>query len=170
MNASVDTERSADHEATKGASLDDAKTPADEGASQPGASDAIRDEEPGEAPLTALRPTVIAIASTALALTVTSAFLFGTRATVGVGVGGLLATLNFALFIRLVAAFLSQKGNAAPWAVLAGVKLLGLFAFVYIILKRGDLPPLSLAIGYGSLPIGISLGSLFKPRPTSRAR
>jgi hypothetical protein len=123
---------------------------------------------PDEDPSVSLRPTKISIGATALALTVVSALLFDPRATVGVAVGGLLATLNFILFIRLVGAFMSQKGNAAPWAVLAGVKLLGLFAVVYIILKRGDLPALSLAIGYGALPIGISLGSLFKPRPIQK--
>ncbi len=130
--------------------------------------DAPPTDFPDEEPSVSLRPTTISIGATALALTVVSALLFDPRATVGVAVGGLLATLNFILFIRLVGAFMSQKGNAAPWAVLAGVKLLGLFAVVYIILKRGDLPALSLAIGYGALPIGISLGSLVKARPVQK--
>jgi hypothetical protein len=160
MSANVDTEPSAEH---REPALE-TKTPVGKESSDTEAAPA-QIEEP-EAPMAGLRPTVIAIASTALALTLASALLAEPRATVAVAIGGVLATLNFVIFIRLVAAFVSQKGNTAPWAVLAGVKLLGLFATVYIILKRGDLPPLALAIGYGSLPVGISLGSLFKPRPT----
>jgi len=112
-----------------------------------------------------LRPTTMAIGITAVVLTAVSAFIFDGRTTAGVAVGGVLATVNFILFIRLASAFMSQKGNTAPWAVLAGVKLLGLFAFVFIVLKRGDLPALALAIGYASLPIGISLGTLKKSHP-----
>ena len=111
-----------------------------------------------------LRPTVIAIAAAALVFTVASGCFFGGHAAAGVAVGGLLATLNFILFIRLVQAFLTQGGNTAGWTVLAFVKLLGLFAVVYVVLKQGSLPPLALAIGYASLPIGISLGSLVRPR------
>lgn len=161
MSANVDTEKSAEHE-----SVD---PPAERSTAEPAPkTDGTPDDTVEEAPFKALKPTIVTIASVAAAMTVASAFLAGGRTTIAIAIGGLLATLNFILFIRLVAAFLDQKGNSAPWAIVGAVKLVGLFAVVYIILKRGDLPPLGLAMGYGSLPIGISLGTLFKPKPAPK--
>ena len=47
------------------------------------------------------------------------------------------------------------------------LKLVGLFVVVYILVARGGISPLGLAIGYASLPIGIAFATLQKPAPTS---
>lgn len=99
---------------------------------------------------------------TAIVLTVAMALVEGVWWSVGTLIGGVLATLNLLLFSQLASAFIAQKGRSAPWAVLGGVKLLGLFFCVYVILRRGDVAPLAFVIGYGALPIGITLSSLRK--------
>lgn len=106
---------------------------------------------------------VKAAAVTALLLTLAMAVLVGVDFAVGTVIGGVLATLNLLLFVRLGEAFLAQNGRGTPWAILGGLKLLGLFVCVAIILKQGAVSALAFVIGYGALPIGITLSSLFKP-------
>jgi lipopolysaccharide export LptBFGC system permease protein LptF len=112
----------------------------------------------------ALRTVVKTVAVTALVLTAFAFAFADARAAMGVFVGGALATANLVLFIRLGQAFLSQKGASAPWAILGFLKLIALFACVYLILKRGDVSALALVVGYGSLPIGIAVSSLFSSK------
>lgn len=110
----------------------------------------------------AMRQAIMAVAGTALVLAVLSGFAYGVPAALGVVAGGALATANLAFFARLVAAFLTQKGNTAPWAVLGMLKLLGLFAVAYIVLNTGLFSAIWFAVGYGSLPIGITVGTLMR--------
>jgi hypothetical protein len=100
----------------------------------------------------------------AVALSILGAILQGPAWAVGTAIGGVLATLNLVIFARVAAAFIAQKGRSAPWAVIGGLKLMGLFACVYIILSRGDISALAFVLGYGALPIGISISSLRAPR------
>ncbi len=79
---------------------------------------------------------------------------------VGTLIGGLLATANLVLFIRIVESYLVLKAKAAPWALLWALKLLGLFLCVYVILRQGSVEALAFVIGYGALPIGIAASSL----------
>ncbi len=116
-----------------------------------------------------MRAAVMSVAVTALVLAALAGFAFGTRAAVGVVAGGALATANLAFFARLVAAFLSQKGNSAPWAVLGVLKLLGLFAVAWVVLKTGAFPAIWFAVGYGSLPIGITVSTLLRKPPEDDA-
>ena len=109
----------------------------------------------------ALRAAVKAVAVTGVVLAVLAAVFSDLRAAVGVFLGGALATANLALFIRLGDAFLDQKGPRTPWALLGFLKLLALFGAVYLILRRGDVSALALVVGYGALPIGITLSNLF---------
>jgi hypothetical protein len=120
------------------------------------------DEEGNDAPMKAA---IWTVAGTAVVLSGGAALGFGARAALGVAVGGVLATLNLLVFARIGQAFLSKKGNTAPWAIIAVVKLVGLLGGVWLILKNGYVSGLALTIGYGSLPIGITLGSLFGPKP-----
>lgn len=108
---------------------------------------------------------IMSVAATALVLAALSGFAFGVPAALGVVAGGALATANLAFFARLVAAFLAQKGSSAPWAVLGMLKLLGLFAVAWIVLKSGMFPAIWFAVGYGSLPIGITVSTLLKKPP-----
>jgi lipopolysaccharide export LptBFGC system permease protein LptF len=113
----------------------------------------------------AMRGAVIAVAVSGAALAVLGFALFNARVGLGVILGGALATANLYVFAKLGDAFLGQKGNAAPWALIALVKLVFLFGGVWIILKNDFVPGLALAAGYGALPIGITFGFLFGPKP-----
>lgn len=113
----------------------------------------------------AMRGAVIAVAVSGAALAVLAFALWNARVGLGVALGGVLATANLAVFARLGDAFLGQKGNTAPWAAIALVKLVFLFGGVWLILKHDVVPGLALAGGYGALPVGITFGFLFGPKP-----
>jgi hypothetical protein len=113
----------------------------------------------------AMRGAVIAVAVSGAALALLGFALFDARVGLGVALGGVLATANLAVFARLGDAFLVQRGNAAPWAMIALVKLVFLFGGVWLILKNDVVPGIALAAGYGALPLGITFGFLFGPKP-----
>jgi len=95
----------------------------------------------------ALRTAVKTVAGSAIVLAVAALALTDARTAIGVFLGGALATANLVLFIRLGEAFLSQTGARAPWALLGFLKLLALFACVFLILRRGDISALALVVG-----------------------
>jgi len=114
------------------------------------------------------RAAVVAVACSAAVLTLAALVTFGLQTAFGVATGGLLATANLMVFVRAGKAFLDKKGTA-PWAMIAVLKFLLLFGGVWMILRTGIVSPLALAFGYGSLPIGITLGGLFGPKPPEDA-
>jgi hypothetical protein len=122
----------------------------------------LEDEQGNDAPMNAA---IKSVAATAVVLAGAAAVGFGARAALGVAIGGAIATLNLFVFARIGQAFLSRKGNTAPWAIIAVIKLVGLLGGIWLILKSGYVSGLALTIGYGALPIGITLGSLFGPKP-----
>lgn len=100
-------------------------------------------------------------------LTVVAGIVMGPFWAIGTLVGGALATANLALFIKLGRGLLAQGTKSASRAlILLGLlKLLGLFACVFVLVRQGAVSPLAFAIGYGALPISISLSPLIKPAP-----
>lgn len=111
-----------------------------------------------------MRATLIAVGVSGLLIAGASYALFDAISALGAAIGGALATANLWVLGRVTRAFVAQK-HAAPWAVIAAVKLIALFIGVWIILKSGVIPPLALAFGYAALPIGITIGSLLGPKP-----
>jgi hypothetical protein len=84
------------------------------------------------------------------------AFLIEGRATgIGVGIGGLMASLNLWAFTRIGAAMFSGGRRRGVWGFVALLKLFALFGAVFWILKQDLADPLSFLIGYLALPIGI---------------
>jgi hypothetical protein len=126
----------------------------------------VADEDPhasyGDAQM---RAAVIAVALSGLCLALGALAFFGGRTALGVAIGGAIATVNLLVFARLGDAFLGRKGKTAPWTVIAMLKLVVLFGGIWMILSSGVVSGLSLAAGYGALPLGITLGSLFGPKP-----
>jgi hypothetical protein len=116
----------------------------------------------GDAPMRAMVLAVFACGGVFALFTLP---FFGGRAALGVAIGGVLATANLAVFARLGDAFIARKGNTVPWTVIALLKLVFLFGGVWMILKSEIVSGLALAAGYGALPVGITLGSLFGPKP-----
>lgn len=125
-------------------------------------SDPEADKALGDA---TMRAALLSVLTVGLAITVGSAAFAGWRFAAGAAIGGAMATANLAVFARLGDAFLGGKGKAAPWAIVAMLKLVFLFGGIWLILKSELVSGLSLAIGYAALPVGITLGSLFGPKP-----
>lgn len=113
----------------------------------------------------AMRVAVLSVFASGAALALGALAFFGARAALGVAIGGAIATANLALFARLGDVFIARKGRTAPWTAIALLKLIFLFGGVWLILQSEIVSALSLAAGYGSMPVGIILGSLFGPKP-----
>jgi hypothetical protein len=114
---------------------------------------------------TGMKAALRGVAISGAVLTVGALIGFDARAGLGVGIGAAIATANLFVMQRIGRAFLERKGNTAPWAVIAVVKLLALLGGLWLIMRRGFVSPVALVVGYGALPIGITLGSLFGPKP-----
>lgn len=112
-----------------------------------------------------LQAAVRTVAATAGVFTVVSIFVANFRFGIGVGVGGVIAVVNLIVLARIVQAFLGKKGNTAPWAIIAVLKLFLLLGGVWLILKSELVSGLALVIGYMSLPTGAVIASLFGPKP-----
>jgi hypothetical protein len=63
------------------------------------------------------------------------------------------------------------KRGGAAWGAFALVKIVVLFGGIWILLTRGLVDPIPLVVGYGVLPLGITVSGLFTsltPRPRAR--
>jgi len=112
-----------------------------------------------------IRAAMITIAGSACVLAAGAFVAFDLRTASGVAVGGAFGLANLWAFARIGDAFLSRRGAAAPWTAFAMLKLAGLFGGVWLILRSGIASPMSLLVGYAALPIGITLGTMFGPKP-----
>lgn len=112
-----------------------------------------------------LQSAVRMVAGTGVAFTVVAMAVAGFRFGMGVLAGAIIAVVNLIVLARIVQAFLTKKGNTAPWAIIAVLKLFLLLGGVWLILKSEVVSGLSLVIGYMSLPTGAVVASLFGPKP-----
>lgn len=63
-----------------------------------------------------------------------------------------------------------KKTYSGAWSALAAVKMLVLFGGTWILMTRGLVDPMGLLVGYGSLPIGVSLSGVVSGlRPKKRS-
>jgi hypothetical protein len=127
------------------------------------------EQKPGNVPAGpfdgTMRAAILGVAASAAVMTVVAAVGWGSRAALGVAIGGGIATANLYVFARIGDAFIGRRGRVAPWAVIAVLKLGALLGGVYFILRSGIVSGLALTIGYASLVVGITLGTLFGPKP-----
>ena len=110
-----------------------------------------------------LRTAIAAVAVTGVAFTGAALFFFGVRVAWSVAVGAGLAALNLWALARVI----STPGDEAPSrrrGVLAALKMLGLVAAVWLLMRHGVTAPIPMVVGLGSLPIGIVIGSLVSDR------
>ncbi|WP_437295794.1 ATP synthase subunit I [Sorangium sp. So ce426] len=122
------------------------------------------EERPGVGDAT-MRSVLRWVAGTAAVLSVAALLAYGTRAALGVCIGGAIATVNLYVFARIVDAFLSRRGHTVSWTLIAMIKLLGLMGGVWLLLKSEVVSGVALMVGYASLVVGITLGTLFGPKP-----
>jgi len=105
--------------------------------------------------------------------TCAAAFGWGLRTAVSVAVGAAIAATNLYALGLIVAAVLpsaEQEGQRNPllWGVAALLKMIVLFGGIWMLMAAGLVSPLPLLVGYGSLPIGIAIGSLVSDRNEPR--
>jgi len=111
-----------------------------------------------------LRTAILAVAVVGVGLTGGAVSLFGPSVAWSVGVGAALATLNLWALARVI---IGRGGNEAPGrrqGVLAALKMFGLVAVVWLLMRHGVTAPIPMVVGLGSLPIGIVIGSLVSDR------
>jgi hypothetical protein len=108
---------------------------------------------------------VFAVVAIGIVSAVAAYFLRGQATAIGVGIGGLTATLNLWAFTRIGAAMFAGHRSAGAWSVMAVLKLFVLFGAVFWVLKKDWADPLSFLIGYLSLPVGIVASQLLGLRP-----
>jgi hypothetical protein len=112
-----------------------------------------------------LKAAIRAVFLTGAVFAIGGAVLADLRFGLGVLFGGVIAGVNLVVLARVVKAFLDNTGRAAPWVVVGILKLTFLLGGVYLIVKSGVVPVLALAVGYGALPVGVVVGTLFGPKP-----
>jgi len=112
-----------------------------------------------------MRAALIGVIGSAVVLVVGAYAVMGQQVAQGVAIGGGLAAINLWVFAVIGEAVVTQRGRTSPWAAVGMLKLVALLGVVWLILRSGVASGLSLAVGYGALPIGITLGSLFGPKP-----
>jgi hypothetical protein len=92
--------------------------------------------------------------------------VWSVRAGISAAVGATIAASNLWVLARIIGATARPDASksALAWAMLALVKMLGLFALVWLLIRWGIAQPLPLVLGYGALPIGIAVGSVVSDR------
>jgi hypothetical protein len=95
-------------------------------------------------------------------------------ASVGTGVsvlaGAALAAGNLWLLARIVSELLpsdragAEAQSRGGWALVAALKMFGLVAVAWLLMRHGIVSPMPMLIGFGALPIGIAIGSLVSDR------
>jgi ATP synthase I chain len=87
------------------------------------------------------------------------------RVGAGVFVGAALAVANLWVFKRLGHAFLSEKGKSrAMWGLIAVFKFVALMIGVALLLRHDVVGAIPLIVGYGALPVGITLSNFMAAR------
>lgn len=93
---------------------------------------------------------------------------WGARTSLSVALGATIALTNLYFLARIVVAMLrvpeegeeSSTLGAGGWGLLALVKITVLLAAMWFLVSKGHVLAMGLLAGYGSLPIGIVIGSI----------
>ncbi len=118
-----------------------------------------------------LRATLASVAVSGAVLVVAALAFLGPRAAGSVAIGAALAGGNLWALARIVSALLpgpTANGGAAAgalsWTVLAGCKMIGLFAVAWLLMKGAFVSPIPMLAGFAALPLGIAIGSIVSDR------
>lgn len=117
-----------------------------------------------------MRTSIAAVALVGLGFALVALVVFGVSIAFSVAVGGAIAAGNLWALARIIAALLpddaqsARSQSKAGWALLAVLKMFGLVVAVWLLMRHGVVSPLPMMVGFGSLPIGIAIGSLVSDR------
>ncbi len=108
---------------------------------------------------------LVTVGVVAALMAIAGLVLGGPSTGLGLAVGGLVATLNLWFFAHIGRGVLAGGPRGRLFAILALFKFGGLFGGVWFLLKAELTSPLTLAIGYGALPLGITIASFLRREP-----
>jgi hypothetical protein len=113
-----------------------------------------------------IRVAIITVAVLGTLFALVAGTLWSAHAGISAAVGATIAASNLWALARIVGATARPDASksALAWAMLALVKMLGLFALVWLLVRWGIAQPLPMVLGYGALPIGIAVGSVVSDR------
>lgn len=83
----------------------------------------------------------------------------GAEVALSAGLGALLSIGNLVILQKAVTRLLAGAGT--PWMLVAAFKFVLLLLVTYLLLASGLISALGLALGFGALPLGIVLGTVF---------
>jgi hypothetical protein len=107
-----------------------------------------------------LRRAIRWVAVTGALLALAMGLFSGFRAGFSTAVGAAVASANLYVLGRAVAAMLGRGSGARAWRMLGLLKMILLFAGVWILLTTGLVDPIPLVVGLGALPLGLATGSM----------
>ncbi len=102
-----------------------------------------------------VRAALWGVALVGLATAAAAGLLVDTVAMLSVAAGAAVGVANLWMIARIVRSFLGGGTARGSWTAFAVLKFSLLMGGVYLLLTRGSLEVLPLAIGYASLPVGI---------------
>src|SRR5580693_5816955 len=127
--------------------------------------------EPRDRPLDArLRTSLLSVGATGATMALAAGAVFGLRSGVSVALGAALAAANLWVLAHVVAALLPDSGagaqaqSRAAWGLVALIKMVGVLAVAWLLMRSGLVSPMGLLVGLAGLPIGIAIGSLVSDR------
>jgi hypothetical protein len=107
----------------------------------------------------------ISVGCVGVALAVGAFAMVDGRTALGVSVGSAIAVANLAVFSRVVRGLLGTGKHRRLWVLVGIIKIFALFGGVWWLLRAQVASGLAMVVGYGSLPLGISIGGLLAPKP-----
>jgi len=112
-----------------------------------------------------LATSVAAVSCVAVVLTIGAVALSDWSDALGVAIGGLVATTNLWIFAHITSNVLAGGRRKRIWGAIGSLKFLALVGGFYWLLQSDLFSGITLAIGYGALPVGITIGGIVAPRP-----
>jgi hypothetical protein len=115
-----------------------------------------------------LRRALVAVAIAGVCMALPAGGIFGAKTALSVMVGAIVAGLNLVVFAWIVRAILGSGGRG--WGIVAALKLFALFGGLFWLFRENVVGALPFVLGYGALPIGISVAQLMTPAPKTAPR
>jgi hypothetical protein len=116
-----------------------------------------------------LRRALVGVVATGAVLSVMLTPVFGIHFAFSLAVGAAIAASNLWVIARAVRAYFGGQGGVG-WGLFAVLKFSALVVGLYLLFRSGFVQGLPLAVGLGSLPIGIVLAELAAPLAVKEGR
>lgn len=126
-------------------------------------NDPSRHEAEASAPGNQIAMTLVYVGACGLLFAIGAMIGWGWRMALGVALGSAIAASNLWALHRIGAAFLTGKSRGL-WALAGAGKFLVLAGLFAVVIKYRLVSPIAFVVGYGSLPVGITFGSLLGTR------